>query len=176
MSWQEPKTDWEASDVVSKDDFNRIEGNIKELNETLIPVGAIMMWSGLISAIPNGWVLCDGNNGTPNLKDRFIMGATTDATINKTGGENQVILTKEQMPAHNHTGSTGSAGTHSHSVGISLKWDAVGDHASSFANTGSISTSSAGSHSHTVTVNNTGGGQPHENRPAYYTLAFIMKV
>lgn len=182
MAWQEPKTDWEAADVVTASDFNRIEGNIKELNETLMPIGAIIMWSGKVADIPTGWRLCDGNNGTPNLKDRFIMGAVTDATINKTGGQNEVTLTVNQIPAHQHTGGTNSAGEHSHyyyeedspSYGrkeilrYSQGWE------KRITSYGLILPS--GSHSHTVTINNTGGGQSHENRPAYYKLAFIMKV
>ncbi len=143
-----------------------------------IPKGLISMWSGLISEIPDGWVLCDGNNGTPNLKDRFIMGAVTDATINKTGGQNEVTLTVEQMPSHSHSGSTGIGGSHTHNVTVV---DGVGGSYNHPPLQGSPTrtsqtTNSAGSHSHSLSINNTGEGQPHENRPAFYKLAFIMKV
>lgn len=197
MAWQTPKTNWTAGDVPVADDFNRIEGNIQELQDTKetiagaqsrmdahladnihIPKGLIAMWSGLISEIPSGWALCDGTNGTPNLKDRFIMGATTDATINKTGGQNEVTLTVEQMPSHSHTGSISSAGSHTHSFNLSGTSGTDNDTAGQGRSTvtRSLSTSYAGSHTHTVTISNTGSGQPHENRPAYYTLAFIMKL
>ena len=76
------------------------------------------MWAGLISAIPTGWVLCDGTNGTPDLRDRFIMGATSDSNVGEIGGENEVTLTVEQMPAHTHSGSTDEAGNHRHEVDI----------------------------------------------------------
>src|SRR5690606_19696922 len=128
-----------------------------------------------VSAIPAGWALCDGTNGTPNLKDRFIMGATTDATINKTGGQNEVTLTVEQMPSHRHTGSTNSTGSHTHLY----YWGENGVLGAGREYRGderSRETSSAGAHSHTVTTDYVGGGQPHENRPAFYTLALIMKL
>lgn len=144
----------------------------------VIPKGLISMWSGLISAIPNGWVLCNGQNGTPNLTDRFIMGATADATINKTGGQNTVTLAVNQIPSHNHNGSTNSTGAHNHEIELSSS--IANDHARvSRGNTnisGTCSTGDAGNHAHTLNIDSTGGGQAHENRPAYYTLAFIMKV
>lgn len=144
-----------------------------------MPQGGIIMWSGLISNIPSNWALCDGTNGTPNLTDRFIMGAITDATINKTGGQNAVTLTVEQMPSHGHSGSTASAGSHSHTIDIARSGE---NGASAISSTRfkvdnvNSATSSAGDHIHNLSIENTGSGQAHENRPAYYTLAFIMKV
>jgi hypothetical protein len=78
-----------------------------------VPAGGIIMWSGSLSAIPTGWALCDGSNGTPDLRERFIVGAGlsdnlsvvgTGAYANgATGGLNSVTLTIAQMPAHTHT-------------------------------------------------------------------------
>lgn len=149
-------------------------------DNTHIPTGLISMWSGLISAIPNGWALCDGNNGTPNLKDRFIMGATTDLDIGETGGENSVKLTINEMPSHNHSGSAVSSGSHTHRYTVGTGHSSYDESIDPFAHPPTESQSgiiaSAGSHTHTISIGNKGSGQPHENRPAYYTLAFIMKL
>ncbi|MGJ0848633.1 hypothetical protein ACR77J_18340, partial [Tissierella praeacuta] len=88
MVWKPPKTDWNDNDVPTSIDFNRIEENIKENNNIAIgsgvPKGAILMWSGSIANIPEGWALCDGNNGTPDLRDRFIVGAGRAYSIGAT--------------------------------------------------------------------------------------------
>ena len=56
------------------------------LAATQLPRGIITMWSGATNAVPSGWALCDGNNGTPNLKDRFIVGAGQSYGVGNTGG------------------------------------------------------------------------------------------
>ncbi|WP_406242339.1 phage tail protein [Tissierella carlieri] len=147
-----------------------------------VPKGIIVMWSGTVASIPVGWILCDGTNDTPNLKDRFIMGGTTDGTINKTGGQNEVTLTESQIPKHIHIGSVGSAGSHSHIVhGYETSSNgnvsnmAYGSPSYGIGKNFSI-TDTAGSHVHSLSIGSTGGGLAHENRPAYYTLAFIMKL
>ena len=66
-----------------------------------IPIGGIIMWSG--STIPTNWGICDGNNSTPDLRDRFIVGAGYTYSAGQTGGESTVQLTTAEMPAHNHT-------------------------------------------------------------------------
>lgn len=73
-----------------------------------IPAGIIAMWSGLISAVPTGWGLCDGTSGTPNLRDRFIVGAGTTYAVGATGGS----LVSGSAGSHTHTEA--SAGGHSH--------------------------------------------------------------
>ena len=73
-----------------------IQGNLG------IPSGGIIMWSGAISAIPSGWFLCNGNNGTPNLSDRFVIAADADS-----GGTYNVGDTGDgTIPAHSHTFGT----------------------------------------------------------------------
>ena len=61
------------------------------------------MWSGAANAIPTGYVLCDGGNGTPDLRDRFVVGAGNSYAVNATGGAASVTLTIAEMPAHTHT-------------------------------------------------------------------------
>jgi microcystin-dependent protein len=118
--------------------FNgEIDGAVRATSlhgEGAVPAGTIVMWSGSVTALPKGWALCDGTNGTPNLKGRFVVGydpTDTDYnTVQKTGpsftdadgtsdGTNtqdakQVRLLITQMPSHNHTGTTSTDGNHTH--------------------------------------------------------------
>lgn len=68
----------------------------------VIPVGGIIMWSGSINQIPTGWALCNGANGTPNLQDRFIIGAGISYGAGATGGQTQVTLSAQNLPPHTH--------------------------------------------------------------------------
>jgi len=81
-----------------------------------VPSGVIAMWSGSTASIPTGWVICDGNNSTPDLRDRFIVGAGSTYAVAATGGSNTVTLSASEMPSHNHTvtGNTGPSGNHNH--------------------------------------------------------------
>ena len=63
-----------------------------------VPVGGIIMWSGATNNIPSGWALCDGNNGTPNLQDKFIVGAGSSYAVAATGGSADATLV-----SHSHT-------------------------------------------------------------------------
>lgn len=85
---------------------------------TLIPAGIITLWSGAISAIPAGWTLCNGSNSTPDLRDRFVVGAGTTYAVGATGGANTVTLDATMIPGHTHSvsasGTTSSAGDHTH--------------------------------------------------------------
>lgn len=148
-----------------------------------VPSGGIIMWSGSIASIPSGWFLCNGSNGTPDLRNRFIVGAGDAYAVAATGGADSVTLTEAQMPAHTHTGSTNSAGDHNHTAAIRDAWqgNTVDNNGGGFMyvgqnNTNTYTTSTAGAHTHTVTVGSTGGGTSHENRPPYYALAYIMKA
>ncbi|MCE8053521.1 hypothetical protein HOP61_19695 [Halomonas daqingensis] len=148
----------------------------KAVVDAIFPTGVIVMWSGVIDNIPLTWALCDGEQGTPDLRDRFIVGAGSSYAVGDTGGANAVTLTINQMPSHEHTGSTNSAGAHTHNArgrgsnGTSGLRDAGGSYTSSDA------TTSSGTHSHSLEINEAGGDQPHENRPPYFALAYIMKL
>ncbi|MGY4689357.1 hypothetical protein [Salibacterium sp. K-3] len=143
-----------------------------------VPSGVITMWSGTYSNIPSGWNLCDGNNGTPDLQDRFILGASSESEIGDTGGSHEVTLTEAEMPSHGHSGDTSTDGSHDHSIDVSISgstYDMVGGDAGGEYDRSEY-TDSAGSHSHSLNINSAGGDQAHENRPAFYKLAFIMKA
>ena len=116
----------------------------------LIPKGLICMWSG--STVPTGWYLCNGENGTPDLRDRFIVGAGNEYFIGNSGGEKAHILTIAEMPSHTHDVRN------------------VPGKGGSYVNQGGTNGATQ-----TLTTTATGGGQAHENRPPYYALAFIMK-
>ena len=124
--------------------------------------GMIILWSGAADAIPSGFVLCDGNNNTPNLSGRFVVGydaSNSDYDVNDTGGAENVTLTIAQIPNHKHTTSF--------------------DGHKFFPGDGSTSVSYGGAGGYPATVfsmDNTGGGQSHENRPPYYALCYIMKT
>lgn len=168
-----------------------------------IPVGLIAMWSGESNNIPNSWALCDGNNGTPDLRDRFIVGAGSSYSVGDTGGSDTVTLTAEQMPSHNHSGnvtlsglSTSSAGSHTHNFQFADddayifryglndgRWDGIVVNDNPSYSKSPITIKSSGSHTHTISASNAtatltsnGNNQAHENRPPYYALCFIMKI
>ena len=151
-----------------------------------VPKGLIVAWNG--TTPPSGWALCDGNNGTPDLSGRFILGKSAKYNKGKTGGQEKVTLNVNQMPAHNHKGNTAPAGKHSHSTDSSPWNDGHGPPESEGNCLGINSfhcktlriargkTSGNGNHTHSLTTHNRGGGKPHENMPPYYVLAWIMKL
>ncbi|MDF7809898.1 hypothetical protein [Hymenobacter sp. YC55] len=125
-------------------------------------------WLGQPAA---GWALCNGQNGTADLRERFIAGmnpANSDYSPGNTGGSAQVTLTTNQLPAHAH--GMESAGAHTH--GIGTRGSDGSDNTISRGNAPTsdrtLQTQSAGAHTHTI--NETGGNQPHENRPPFYVL------
>ena len=165
-----------------------------------IPSGVIALWSGSTASIPSGWVICDGLNSTPDLRDRFIVGAGNSYAVAATGGSNTVALSTAELPSHTHSGTTDSGGSHSHTGSTSNTGShshagtrrgtgqrpsqGIGDYMTDGnTNTGSagahshnLTINSAGSHTHTFTTSSTGSGSAHENRPPYYALAYIMKT
>lgn len=146
-----------------------IAENIINLDENLngkylpisggIPSGCIVMWSGASNLIPSGWALCNGSNGTPDLRGKFILGSNDTYAVGSTGGEETVTLTKSQIPSHTHK--------------ISVTYDGE-DFTGSGLNALSYGKTSPSSSNYTGA--NIGGGQPHNNMPPYYALCFIMKL
>ena len=117
------------------------------------------MWSGYDGqGIPDGWVLCNGENGTPDLRDRFIVGSGNRYSIGNTGGEDRVTLNIDQIPEHKHDAGTLVSLAAVNHYGVKDLADFNGNVGVS-GSTGF-----------------TGGSKSHENRPPYYALAFIMKL
>ncbi len=163
----------------------------KFVGKGTIPVGGIIIWSGSVNNIPSGWLLCDGSNGTPDLRNRFIVGGGGAYALSSTGGEKEHTLTIAEMPSHHHTGTTTTNGSHRHYVARHAEDNGGSNSIAYHSNHGTNdqyklqrhsgtantwNTSSDGAHSHTLNVYNTGGGVPHENRPPYYALAYIIRI
>ena len=141
--------------------------------------GMIIMWSGTIATIPSGWLLCNGSSGTPDLRDRFIIGANADsggaAKTNITGTPSQTGGSKDaSLPSHTHTASVTDPG-HLHNVTFG-ETNAGNGFAFESGNviTSTYSTNSAVTG---ITVSNSteGVSATNANLVPYYALAFIMK-
>jgi microcystin-dependent protein len=117
------------------------------------------MWTGV--TIPDGWALCDGTNGTPNLIDKFIMGGTT-ATVGQQGGSSTVTLVSANLPPHSHGVLVGpQTGVVNGLPGL------VG------AATITTDTRNAGT---VYSDSSSGSSQPISIIPSYYKLVYIMKL
>ena len=92
---------WEATDKVLRTDFNADNQKIDAALKAAVPAGLIAAWSGAASAVPAGWALCDGSNGTPDLRGRFLVGAGGDYAVGDTGG-----AATEELNAYSHTGGS----------------------------------------------------------------------
>lgn len=134
----------------------------KAIMDMVTPTGLISMWSGTVP--PTGWALCNGAGGTPDLRGKFIVGYDPGdldyLAIGNNGGAKTVTLSALQLPAHSH--SFNEAKRNTGSSGASRVSD-VGITPGDTTNT-------------SRSTNNTGGGEAHENRPPYYTLAYIIKL
>lgn len=147
-----------------------------------VPPGAIVMWSGGLADIPAGWALCDGTNGTPDLQDRFVLGAGIGEEPGAVGGAHSYSLTLAQLAPHGHALSIDPAGSHAHSyvrplfAGAVAPLPGLGGIPWNIGTSQTVSTGGVGNHTHTGTVQPAGKGAPIDNRPAFYELAFIMKL
>lgn len=169
-----------------------VDSRAAELVNAAVPGGIVTFWSGRADRVPTGWALCDGTQGTPDLRGMFIIGAGGDYEVGDTGGAatattnsagahthpvsvevNAHTLTTAQMPSHSHPvsfryddggGTNNIGGTKVHSSVTSTSTGATGG-GGAHSHTASGSTTSSGAHTHTVNT-----------LPPYYALAFIMKL
>lgn len=138
-----------------------------------LPTGVIVMWAGSILNIPLGWVLCNGSNGTPDLRDRFIVGAGNIYAVANTGGSANAIVV-----SHTHTANsvvTDPGHVHNYTLtNFSSNSTGVGSNATTTVsgNTSSAITGITVS----TTIDNTGSSGTNANLPPYYALAYIMKT
>ena len=66
--------------------INEILNNLSQVRLFLVPSGGVILWHGASNAVPKGWAICDGTNGTPDLRDRFVIGAGGKYGLDATGG------------------------------------------------------------------------------------------
>lgn len=147
------------------------------------PVGSIAIWLDA-EHIPDGWRLCDGSHGTPDLRNRFLVGVGRDEENNAyacgdTGGTNGVPLSLAQMPAHRHdmffteVPTCNESGQHA-----SLDYNGRYEPADDGIWEGPVDPSKWGEWvvPKEVDTKDTGEGAPHENRPPYFAACFIMRT
>ena len=173
------------------DGLTATTSNLNTASTHYVPSGGIILWSGSTGSIPSGWFLCDGSNGTPDLRNRFVVGAGSSYAVGATGGADSVTLSTSQIPSHSHSFSatTGGSGSHSHTYSgttslvsndhthnFSGTTSGVGDHTHSIPDgsgidgaqaleagsvTGTIQSGAAGAHSHTFSGTTGGASANH---------------
>ena len=184
-------------------DLRAITGCFKLRENRLVPIGAVSSFAGPNNNLPSGWLLCDGSNvsrttyyllflaiGTtygagdgsttftlPNLKGKIPVGLdasqTEFDTLGETGGEKAHTLTTNEMPSHSHTINDPSH-THTYTTrtGNQDTDNAFGTEIAANETTGTINTSASTTG---ITINNTGGGQAHNNLQPYIVLNYMIK-
>lgn len=171
---------------------------LAQIIANLVPVGAVIAWAGTVASIPAGWALCNGQTVagygvTPNLTDRFLVGAgngynpgDTGGAVTKTttsdGAHTPVIqahaLTTAELPSHSHAGAT-FAGSNADNgdpgqLIVTSSFEANGTMSSPSLTTGTAG-SNAG-HTHGANVVPDHLHAITDIRPPYYALAYIVKT
>ncbi|MCY1672116.1 hypothetical protein OVA07_14000 [Novosphingobium sp. SL115] len=122
----------------------------------IAPSGMIVLWSGSLASVPVGWTLCDGNNGTPDLRNRFVVGAGGDYAVGTTGGA--------QTHAHAITVNNAATGL---TIGITTATvNGDGDPPNALTS----ATPNDPTHTHTASAADA------DHRPPFFALAYIMKL
>lgn len=141
-----------------------------------LPKGVIVAFNN--TKAPKGWVLCDGNNGTPDLRNRFIYGKNNGKNINQTGGSENHKLTINELSSHSHSSNYTNNHSHNSFLVNGSGGTTYGYSPFMFLSRNFISKngrmSDSGNHRHNI--HNTGGNQPHNNMPPYVVLTWIMKL
>jgi hypothetical protein len=142
--------------------------------------GMIMLWSGSVASVPTGWLLCDGTNSTPDLRNRFVIGAATDSggapSTTVTGSATQAGGSKDAIVvSHTHSATVTDPG-HAHDLPLTPPYPGTGGSSGAgLVPQGSGLTSSSATTGISVTNSTTGSSGTNANLPPYYALAYIMK-
>lgn len=146
------------------------------------PVGSIIPWVGSPDDVPYGWEYCDGDTGTPDLRDRFIKCVSSNSTDpGATGGQHTFSMSIGQLSAHSHGGQTGTSNNHNHSISRSSSRNL--DRAFSHSTGGvfgtpdlTITSSTNGGHDHLISSETSAGsGNSINNRPLFFEVGYIQK-
>ena len=158
------------------------------ISDLLMPIGTVVAFAASFATIPDGWFLCDGDNGTVDLVDNFIFGTATEGEIGNVGGlKDATLIAHTHSINHNHpSANTSSDGAHTHKVptgNTSGNDDDIVDEGEN-ANSTNVFTNSAGAHTHSLNlpnfVGNSGssgsGAGTGSNIPPYLKLAYIQRI
>lgn len=160
-----------------------------------VPSGVILMWSGTVATIPTGWYLCDGTNGTPNLTNKFIIGADADdagtakstvtgSAVQSGGSKDAIVVSHDHDLSSNATVSTTTsltgqlkAGKPNYASGMVSMVTGQADGGDGSQATGALYTIDA-NHNHTLsgTTDTEGSSGTNANLPPFFALAYIMKA
>jgi len=147
------------------------------------PSGGIIIWSGSSASIPSGWLLCDGSSSTPDLRNRFVVGATSTYAVGATGGSANAIVV-----SHTHTATVATTSLTGTITNQYVAGDTYGNTTGVFSQSnGNVDGDGGesrpgrtinfdGSHSHTATISTEGSSGTNANLPPYYALCYIMKA
>lgn len=137
---------------------------------TSFVTGMIILWSGSSASIPSGWLICDGTNSTPDLRDRFVVGAGSTYAVGATGGSANATLV-----SHTHT-ATDSGHTHTSTIKSTRKSGGdTPDILSAGENLSGDKTITSNAGTANITVSTEGSSATNANLPPYYALCYIMK-
>ena len=172
-------SDVSFSNGVSMNGNLTVTGNLKVSDANsisgpgTIPIGGIIMWSGSKGSVPNGWKLCDGEDGTPDLRGRFILGADSVNNTGATGGASSVTLGVDNLPSHRHEyfGDDQLDGRDSNEPNKEKQTTIVSRYVSGYDAKSELS-----GNSKVYYTSATGGGKSFDIMPPYYKLAFIMRI
>ena len=148
---------------------------VTEHEEYLVkaPIGTIVIWSGSESAIPEGWQFCDGTNGTPDLRDKFVVGAGTSYEVGAVGGEKEHVLTTQELAKHRHNEMAVTDLENPQQARFVIS-NISGATMPGVAINGTPFTATTASAA--ISTEYEGDNQPHNNLPPYYALCYIMKI
>jgi len=162
-------------------DRAKIADKATQVTSGFVPVNGIIMWTQ--RSVPAGWRLCDGGGRTPNLVNRFVVGAGSWYGLGATGGANKVQLSWNELPKHSHSGGVYAGGNHYHGIYTHQDdWNDSGGWGPSWGDGDNgawrahHNTHWGGNHGHGMYTNNSGRSYSHENRPPYYAVYYIMRV
>jgi microcystin-dependent protein len=148
-------------------------------NSTLgVPIGTIVMFNG--TAVPDGWALCNGENKTPDLRGRFVLGAgkgldLKNRVMNEFGGKETITLTENELPEHNHNLIDSSKSSILPPLTSVQKYIEFSTTSSSLYGFNLQSASNYNSIKD-IKLTTTGKGNPYDNMPPYYVLSYIIKI